>query len=198
MNIFERARDIILKPKETWPVIKGESIEIKQLFLNYAAPLALIPALCSLIGMTLIGIRMPSGNVVRSPFFASLSGGVVGYVLNLASIFLVAWIVKLLAPYFNSKADLNSSVKVVIYSMTPVWLVGIFALLPGLGILSILGLYGIYLLVLGLQEILDTPSNRVALYTIAVLAVGFLISLILSGIVVGLFYGPMYMHMMAV
>ena len=71
MNIFERARDIVLKPKETWLVIKGESIEIKQLFLNYAAPLALIPAVCSFIGMTLIGIRMPSGNVVRSTFFAS-------------------------------------------------------------------------------------------------------------------------------
>lgn len=184
MKIFERVRSVIQNPKAAWQVIKDEAIDVKQLFVNYVAPLALIPAVSSLIGMTLIGIRMPGGNVIRAPFVAALLGGVVGYVLNLAGVFLGAWIVKLLAPAFNSRADLNSAIKVVAYSLTPVWLVGIFSLVPGLGILSILGLYGIYLLALGLPVVLETPSDKVVLYTISIVVVGLVVGFVLSSILV--------------
>lgn len=198
MKIFERVKDIILKPKETWQVIKEEPVEIKSLFISYIAPLALIPAVCSFIGMTLIGIRIPSGMVYRAPLLGSLLGGVVGYVLNLVGILIGAWIIKLLAPSFNSKADLNEALKVVAYSMTPFWLVGIFQLIPGLGILSILGLYGIYLLALGLSPVLETPENKVIWFTVAIVLIGIVVSFILSAVVYGAFYGPMYMHMMTI
>lgn len=198
MNIVERVKDIIMKPKDTWPVIKGESVEIKQLIINYAAPLALIPAVSGLIGMTLVGIRLPAGNLVRAPFITSLLGGIVGYVLGLAGILLGAWVIKFLAPYFSSKADLTLAAKLVVYSATPFWLVGIFSAVPGLGVLSIIGLYGVYLLVLGLPVLLETPPNKVVLYTISILVVGFVVSMVLNLVVAGLFFGPMYMKMMAV
>jgi hypothetical protein len=197
-KILLRARDIILNPRVTWQSLREESIDVKQLFINYAAPFALIPTVCSLIGMTIVGIRLPAGNVVRAPLVQSLLGGAVGYILHLGGLLIGAWVVKLLAPVFKAKADLNSAAKVVVYSMTPVWLAGIFSLVPGLGILSILGLYGVYLLALGLGPVLDTPSNKVVLYTIAILVAGTLISMVLSVVVVGMFYGPMYMRMMAV
>ena len=196
-KIFERAKSIIMKPKETWAEIKAEPADIKHLFINYAAPLALIPSVCSLIGMTLIGVRMPAGGVFRAPIIESLVGGVLGYALHLAGLFIVAWIIKLLASAFNSKADLSLSVKLVIFSMTPAWLVGVFSLIPGLGILSLLGLYGIYLLVLGLPVLLETPPNKVALFTITILVVGLLVSFVLSMIVMSTIYGPMYLRMMA-
>jgi hypothetical protein len=196
--IFERARDIIMKPKETWLAIKGESaVEIKQLMINYAAPLALIPAVASLIGMSLIGMRIPAGGMMRAPFLPLLIGGVLRYVLGLASLLIGAWIVKLLAPAFNSKADLNLAFKLVVYSMTPVWLVGIFSLIPGFGILMLLGLYGIYLLVLGMPALLETPPDKVALFTITILVVGLVVNVIISMAVMGI-YGPIYMRMMAV
>lgn len=197
MTIMERARAIILDPRETWEIIKEESIEVKQILVNYAAPLALIPAVCNLIGFTLMGIRTPAGNLVRAPFLEALGGGIVGYVLHLGGIFVAAWLVNLLAPTFSSKSDLNASMKVVAYSMTPVWLAGFFSLLPGLGILSILGLYGIYLLALGLPVVLETPENKVIWYTLTIVISGIVISFILSLLVIGVFYGPMYLRMMA-
>ncbi|MEE8637630.1 MAG: Yip1 family protein [Candidatus Margulisiibacteriota bacterium] len=197
MGILKRARDIIFNPRGTWQVVKSEAIDIKQLFVNYAAPLALIPAVCSLIGITLIGIRMPGGNVVRAPFVEALIGGAVGFVLHLAGILIGGWAVKLLAPLFNSKPDLNSAIKIVVYSMTPVWLAGIFSILPGLGILSILGLYGIYLLALSLPVILETPPNKVVWYTVSIVLASIVISIILSIVMVPV-YGPMFMRMMAV
>ena len=91
MKILERVKEIVLKPKETWPIIKKESADIKGLFINYAAPLAIIPIVCNLIGMSLIGIRMPMG-VIRAPFLGLAIGSVVGYILNLAGVLLGAWI----------------------------------------------------------------------------------------------------------
>ncbi|MFC1510904.1 Yip1 family protein [Candidatus Margulisiibacteriota bacterium] len=197
MTVLSRARNIIINPRVTWQVIKDETVEVKQLFINYAAPLALIPAICSLIGMTLFGVRMPSGLVVRAPFMEALTAGALGYVFHLVAVFIGGHIIKLLAPVFKSKVDLAASIKLAVFSMTPAWLAGVFSLIPGLGLLSILGLYGIYLFVLGLPVLLDTPPNKVVFYVLSVLVASFVISLVLSLILVGTVYGPMYMRMMA-
>jgi hypothetical protein len=194
-KIIERVRDIVLKPKDTWPIIKGERVDLKHLFINYAVPLALIPTVCGLIGMLLIGIRTPIG-VVRAPILETTLGSVIGYVLGLAGLLVGAWIIKFLAPHFNSKADLVAAAKVIIYSMTPYWVVGVLYIIPGLGIVSILaGLYGIYLMYLGLPAVLETPSDKVILFLISIIAVGFVISLVLSAIVMGAFYSPLFMTM---
>lgn len=198
MTIYKRVQEIIVNPKVTWQIIKDEVVGNRDLILNYVAPLSLIPAVCTLIGMTLIGIRLTDGTVVRAPFLEALLGGVVGYFLNIGAVFAEAWIMARLAPFFNARADLNATLKVVAYSMTPVWLVGIFSMLPGLGILSLLGLYGVYLLVIGLTTVMETPANKILWYTLSILVIGFFLSLIISFLTIGLFYGPMFMRMMAV
>jgi len=196
-KILERAKEIIINPKGTWTKIKHEPTNIKNLYINYAAPLALIPAVASLIGMTLIGLRLPHG-VVRAPFIDALVGGLISYAMNLLVIFLIAWVIKLIAPAFSSKADLGSALKLIVYAMTPAWLVGVFSIVPGLGILSVLGLYGVYLLVVGLPVMMETPKKKVPLYTIAILLLGFVISFVLSLLLISTVYGPMYMRIMEV
>lgn len=197
-KILERVKGIILNPKATWQVIKDEPVEIKALYLNYIAPLALIPAIGYLIRMTLIGGRFPTGAIVQIPFLSVLVAAVVRYVLSLVGILIVAWIIKLLAPTFNSKADLDESLKLVAYSMTPVWLVGIFAITPYLGFLSILGFYGVYLLALGLPSVLGTPEDKVVWYMIAIVIIQIVVSSVLFVVVPRAFYGPMYMQMMTI
>ncbi len=196
-KMFERVRDLILHPRETWPAIKGEAVSAKDLVLNYAAPLALIPALANLIGITIIGIHVPGG-VVRGPFFEALVGAVFGYIINLVGLFVGAWLVKWLSSHFASKVDYDLSMKLIVYSLTPVWLVGIFSMFPGLSILSVLGLYGIYLLAIGLPAILETPHEKVFIFTLTIVVAGIAVSVLTSIIVVGLFFGPMYMRMLSV
>ncbi|MBI5399215.1 YIP1 family protein [Candidatus Saganbacteria bacterium] len=197
MNIFDRVKELLINPRITWETIKGEEIEIKTFFINYAAPLALIPTICGLIGISLLDVRFPAGNVARAPFFQALIGGILGYVVNLAAVYAGAWAVKFLAPMFNAKSDLKEAVKVVGYSMTPAWLVGFFSLVPGLSILSILALYSIYLLSLGVQIILETPADKVIWFTLSILLSGIIISFISSIIMINLVYGPMFVRMMA-
>jgi hypothetical protein len=64
--------------------------------------------------------------------------------------------------------------------------VGIFLLVPGLSFLTILGLYGFYLLWTGLPIVMRTPRERALPYaasvTLAALVVTFLLALIQSAI----------------
>lgn len=197
-DIFERAKQMILKPKETWQAIKGETNSVPWLFINYAAPLALIPAVATLIGLSIVGIKMPGGHLARAPFAEALAAGVVGYAFHLLGIYAGGWVVNFLAPHFNSRQDLNSAVKLVVYSMTPAWLVGIFSIFPALGILQIFGLYGVYLIYVGLPVLLDTPQEKAGWYTALIIVSAILISVILSILVGGAVYGPMFIRMMAV
>jgi hypothetical protein len=56
--------------------------------------------------------------------------------------------------------------KLAVYSMTPVWIMGVFNLIPRLGTLGILGsLYGLYLLYLGFAKpLMGTPKEKVTGY----------------------------------
>jgi hypothetical protein len=196
-EIFERAKKMILSPKETWQAVKGEATTIQGLFINYAAPLALIPTVATLIGLSIVGIRMPAGHIARAPFTEALTASVVSYVFHLLGLLAGAWVVNLLAPHFNSKPDMNAAVKLVVYSMSPVWLLGIFSLVPGFGILQVFGLYGIYLVFLGLPTLMETPIERTLWYTVIIVISAMLISLIMTILVGGAFYGPMFLRMMA-
>ncbi|MFA6169516.1 MAG: YIP1 family protein [Candidatus Margulisiibacteriota bacterium] len=196
-EIFERAKAMIVKPLETWGIVKGETISVRDLLVNYAAPLALIPALATLIGLAIIGIRVPTGFVIRIPFIEALIAGTVGYFLNLGTLLAGAWVVSYLAAYFNSKSDFELSFKLVVYAMTPVWLVGIVAILPGIGILQLFGLYGLYLLYKGLPVLLETPEDKVFWYFLAILISSLILTFLFSFIIGGAVYGPIMMRMMS-
>ena len=159
MNLVERVKNIILTPKTEWPVIAGEPGDVGYLFGNYVAILAAIPAVCGFIGRLVFG----------APIFLSLILAVVGYVITFVSVYIVAWIVNLLAPTFSSQKSFESALKVTVYSYTPAWLAGVFLLIPVLGFLEfIASLYGIYLFWLGLSPVMKTPPEKTILYTITV------------------------------
>ena len=73
--------------------------------------------------------------------------------------------------------------KLAVYSMTPVWLVGVFLLVPALGILGILGLYSLYLFWLGAPGLMKVPADKSVVYTAAVVVCGIIISFIAGAIV---------------
>jgi hypothetical protein len=196
-DIFARAKELILQPRATWEKIKLEGGTVKELLLNYAAPLALIPALVTLVSLVIIGVRVMPGTLSRAPFLEAFLAGLVSYLFHLLSLLAGAWVIKILAPYFQSKVDFEAAAKLVFYAMTPVWLSGIFPLIPILGGLQILGLYGIYILYLGLPVILDTPAEKAGWFTATIILCSILISLTLTILVGGAVYGPMVLRMIS-
>ncbi len=189
MNIFERAKNILISPKSEWEVIKNEQSTIADLFTKYALILALIPVVASFIGQSLIGVSLGPFGSFKVPIVNGLIYAVLYYALTLAGIYLVAFIVDALAPSFGAQKDMVSSLKVVIYSYTAAWVAGIFQIIPALAILAILGLYSLYLLYLGLNIVKGSPSDKVLGYTAVVviitIIVYFIIGTIVSAIALG-------------
>jgi hypothetical protein len=172
MNLVERVKGIILTPKTEWPVIAGEPGDAGYLFTNYVAILAAIPAVCWFIGGVLFGL----------PFIAALIGAVLQYVLAFVGVYVVALIVNFLAPTFSSQKDFASALKLTVYSQTPVWLVGVFQLIPALSFLGLLGLYGLYLLWLGLPVLMKTPPEKSIWYTITIVVVAIVVMIVILAV----------------
>jgi hypothetical protein len=105
----------------------------------------------------------------------------------------VALIVDALAPTFSGRKNFESALKVTAYSYTPSWLCGFFLLIPGLRFLTILGLYGLYLLWLGLPALMKSPQDKAIGYTAAVVVIAIVIGIVLGLIQSALFGFPRMM-----
>ena len=169
MNITERIKNILLKPKEEWQIIAAEATSIAELYRNYIFILAAIGPVASFIGMSLVGVSLPVGGTFRVSIARGLASAVVHYGLALAAVYILAMIIDALAPTFSGEKNLGQAFKLAMYSSVPGWLAGVFALIPALGVLGILGLYGLYLLYIGLPVLMKSPKETSTGYTIAVI-----------------------------
>ena len=185
MSLMDRVKNIILTPKTEWPVIDREPGDVAYVFTNYVAILAAIPAICGFIGFSIVGI---------GPFRMSVASGllnaIVSYLLVFVIVYVVALIVDALAPTFGGNKNFESALKVTAYSYTPSWLCGIFLLIPRLSFLAILGLYGLYLLWLGLPVLMKAPQEKSLGYTVAIVVIAIVIGIVLGAIQSTIFSFP--------
>lgn len=165
MNLVERVKGILLTPRKEWPVIEAESATPASLYTGYIMPLAAIPAVAGFIGMSLFGVSVLGANF-RVPIGTGLTGAVVRYVATLAGVYVLALIIDVLAPSFGGQKSQIQALKLAAYSSTASWLAGIFLILPALAMLSILGLYSLYLLFLGVPVLMKAPQDKSLVYTV--------------------------------
>jgi hypothetical protein len=173
MNAARRAKAMLFDPAATWLRIEEESGDPAFVLSQYVAWLALIPAICGFIGTSIIGEVMPGGGVLRASVFNGLFGAIFGYVMSCASVLVLGLIVDLLAPVFGGRRDFDSAFKLAAYSFTPVWLAGVFLLLPGLHFLVLTGFYGAYVLWLGVPGLMKSQRQRTQDFTALIVIAAF-------------------------
>ncbi len=105
---------------------------------------------------------------MREPVFDGLLSAVLGYAATFVQVLLVALLIDVLAPRFGGQRSFTRALNVTVYSFTPLWLAGIFLLLPGLRFLSFTALYGVYLLTEGLPVVMKSPAESAKRYAAAV------------------------------
>jgi Yip1 domain len=165
MNVGARAKAILIDPIAAWAQIEKDAGDPAFLLRHYVAALALIPALAGFAGASLIGVIMPEGATARASLFNGVAGAIFGYVMSCATVLALGLIIDLLAPLFNGRRDFNNAFRLAVYSFTPVWIAGIFLVLPGLWFLVLTGCYGAYLLWLGLPRLTKVPEEQAANFT---------------------------------
>lgn len=170
MNAGTRVKSILLDPAAAWRLIEKEVGDPAYLLSRYVALLALIPALSGFVGATLIGSIAPSGVIVRVDIVDGLLGAIFSYATSCAMALLLGLLINLLAPTFGGRRDFENAFKLAVYSFTPLWIAGIFLLLPGLRFLLLTGAYGIYLLWLGVPRLTKVPEQQAVNFTAVIVA----------------------------
>ena len=186
LDLVQRAKAMVLSPATEWRAIESESGDTGYLFANYVAILAAIPPVCEVLRRTLFGWRGPRHGFhnVHHGFFGGLIGAFLHWLAAFVIVYALAIIIDGLAPTFSAQKNQQNAMKLATYSMTPVWLAGVFALIPGLGFLRLLALiYGVYVFWLGLPILMKSPPDRTGPYALAAIACGIVLWVVVGAIV---------------
>jgi hypothetical protein len=187
-KIIERVKAILTTPKTEWPVVAAEPDTVRGVYTGYIAIVAALPVIAHFIKNSLIGTGA-FGITVRLPIGMGVVAMLLQYVLALVMVYLLALIISALAPTFGGQKDPLQALKTVAYSWTAGWIAGIAVILPWLGWLIAVagGIYGIYLLYLGLPETMKCPPDKAGSYTavsvIIAIVLGWFLYLIIASVI---------------
>ncbi len=170
MNATLRALAVLTSPFAAWERIEKEPGDPAYLMISYVAPLALVPAVCGFLGACVIGVVGPAESALHASIFDGVFGTIFGYLATAAVVALLGLIIVFTAPLFGGTKDFAGALKLAVYSYTPVWLSGIFLLLPGLRFLMLTGFYGAYILVAGLPRLVKLPPHKTAGFAVLIVA----------------------------
>jgi hypothetical protein len=182
MSLVERAKNILLTPKTEWEVIDTEQTTIGALYTGYIMPLAAIGPIAQVIGFSVLGMQMPLGGTYRTPIGSAVTGAIVSYALTLVGVYVLALVIDALAPTFGGTKSQMQALKVATYSATAGWVAGIFAMVPGLRFLGILGLYSLFLLYLGLPALMKAPTEKAISYPVVVIIAAIVLAMVVATI----------------
>lgn len=189
--LVDRAKAIILTPKDEWPRIAAEPTTQADILKSWVLPLAAIGPVARLIGEQVFGYGA-FGFSYKPSLASSLASAIIGYGLTIAGVFVLALIVDFLAPKFNGTPGRLNAFKLAAYGATAAWIAGIFGLIPMLGVFALLGIYSLYLFYTGVTPVMAVPADKAGGFTAATFLAAFVLYLVvalLTGSLVGMFAG---------
>ena len=192
MNLVDRAKNVLFSPASEWETIKSETVTNNELFTKYAVILAAIPAIAGLIGYSVFGISFGFGRITLG-FGTTLVWAILTYVLSLVSVYVLGWIIDILAPSFGSTKDLNASLKVAVFSYTAAWVGGIFHILDTSFLAALTSIYSLVLLYMGLKRVKAVPEDKMLGYFVVIIVVAIVLYFIIGAIVAGVAFGGIMM-----
>ncbi|MEI9899945.1 MAG: Yip1 family protein [Hyphomicrobium sp.] len=180
-SLFEKVKRLLMAPKLEWPSIAAQPETPASLYTGYIIPVAGFGVLCTFL-RDLMGYSA-FGFAYRPTVAEAIGSAIWMYGLQLAGVFILTLVMEWLAPHLGGVKDRIGALKLAGYSATAAWLSNIFLLIPWLGILTILGLYTLYLIRTGAPVLLKVPENRALQFTASLVGIGIVASLIFYALV---------------
>ncbi len=157
-SLVARARGILLNPTAEWRAIKVEATTVARLFTGYACILMAMPAVATSLQLMLFGHAGLTAVIV----FALLS-----YALSLLGVLVQGGVFNALAPSFGGQRDFVQAMKLAVYPQTAACVAGVLDVFPFTGIVVLAaGIYGLYILWLGLPRLMKVPPEKAVGYVI--------------------------------
>lgn len=174
MNLIERAKGILLSPKTEWPVIAAEPMTPQSIYTGWVMILAAIGPLAILVG------------------YGSVRFAISNYLMMLAITAIVALIIDALAPNFGGTKDFVGALKLSAFSYTAAFVAGIFHVLGHFGgvLILIAMVYSWYTLYLGAPVLRKCTQDKALVFTIVVVASGFVLGLLFGWLAASSGFAP--------
>ena len=190
MEFFDRVKAILVNPKEEWIIIEAENTPHSKVFAGYLLILALIPAITIFISYVWKWFSAVSGFVgfFDSPYLKYvIIGAFQPTVIILGGVYLSAFAINAFSEQFGSAKDLSRTFSLVAYSYTPLCVAGLLNIFNPLAFLvPFVGLYGFFLLYIGVESLLKPAADKkivcIIISLIAVIAVWVILSNVVPAI----------------
>ena len=109
VDVFERAKAMVLSPAVEWRRIQPESGHVGYVFTNYVAFVAAIPPICMFLRRGVLGWAGPRlRHLHHGGFFSSLFGGIVHYLVTFVALYVMAVLIDGLARTFSAPRILRT------------------------------------------------------------------------------------------
>ncbi len=172
-EIVNNSKQLLLNPKQFWMARSEKPDSVVRLFVSYFLPLLTVVAAAVFLGEFL----------KNTPFYLGIallkSARII--VLFLLQYFIAVFFTNELIKTFGGTKNKVVSQNLVVYSLTPFFLVSmVTGLIPFLYVIGILGFYSFYIFWVGVKELLTFPENKQSSYTIITIVVNFFVFSFLS------------------
>lgn len=162
--VAERTKSILFYPGYEWRVIAAEKRSLKDDFFGYALVLILLGTASQAIGSFFFVRNVLDIDAYR--FSLPLMQAISFLLLQALTVIILTFFVHGVAGKFLSDKDFKKSGKLVIYSLTPVYLCYILANLDKrLFLVMIASIYSLILFAKGLQALINTKPQKVIAFT---------------------------------
>jgi hypothetical protein len=174
MKMIGQAKNILFNPKGTMEKLKSETVSMMDIIIY----LALVGA------PTFLGILLGYGFFWLGGFGGLLgyafAMAIITYILSIVGIIIFGFILNALAGNFKSVKNKMQAMKLVSFAATPWLLLGIVNIYPAAALIALLGgIYGLYILYLGLPILMETPKEQQMTYFI----IGLIVYIVVMGLV---------------
>lgn len=176
---------LFLNPHAEWTRIANDNDSIAKHYLSFILIVAILPVVAWYYGLTQVGwsfggdvirITKDSAITVLGLFYVSMLGGVafLGFMMH--------WMSK---TYRAENCSYSKGLGIAAYSCTPLFVAGLCGFYPVLWLDIILvtaaACYAVYLLYIGVPDVLHVPKERGYLFASAMIAVGLVLTVTLMG-----------------
>jgi hypothetical protein len=202
-ELVERAKQLLLAPRETLPLTLAESGAAKDVMVPYVVTLAALGPVAGFLSIGLIGQYIPSQTVfnttvpsmfVRSPV-AALLVAIARFGMGLSAWAVLSLLLDRLAPAFGGKRDRAGAFKSAAAMLTPIYLAGALSLLNSAPYLDWLIYVGsiaalAYAVLIGIYAVplqLSVPEPKATGHTLASLGITVFVTAVLYYVLTAMF-----------
>jgi len=156
---------LLSSPADGWLAIRDANLSVREVYLRYVIPFALITPVCGFIGATQVGWPVAGADKLFMTSDSAFRIAVLSFVAILVAIMMIGKLIQWMGQTYEAKQPLSRCVSLGFATLyPPLWFIYLLGL-PALG-------YSVFLLYTGVPIMMDISKDRGFLFSSAILTVG--------------------------